>query len=99
MFKLPSKKRLQEVASVASRIFETTLNFDSRRNGNRVLRQRFRGPAMLDYYSQMNVRLKTVIQSFPQFNLVDRDEEARKAYVKMRRQRGKGPPPKSKSEL
>ncbi|KAG5518887.1 hypothetical protein PMAC_002418 [Pneumocystis sp. 'macacae'] len=96
MLKLPSKKRLQEVSSVISRIFGTTFNVDSRRNGNRVLRQRLRGPTVLEYYSRMNVVPKTIIRSFPELKLVDPIEESRKADVDRRRRRGKGPPPKSK---
>ncbi|KTW29566.1 uncharacterized protein T551_02182 [Pneumocystis jirovecii RU7] len=96
MFKLPSKKRLQEVATVVSRIFGTTFNVDCRRNGNRILRQRFRGPAILDYYSRMDINPKTIIRSFPELKLSDPVEEARKADVDRRRRRGKGPPAKSK---
>ncbi|KAG5439143.1 hypothetical protein PCANB_001442 [Pneumocystis canis] len=98
IFKLPSKERLREVSNIVSRVFGTTFNPESRRTGNRVLRQRFRGSVLLDYYSQMNIPLKRIIKAFPQLKLVDYEEEKRKMNAEIRRRRGKGPPPKLKGK-
>ncbi|EMR08075.1 hypothetical protein PNEG_03515 [Pneumocystis murina B123] len=96
MEKLPSKKRLLELKSTACRIFGTIFNPKALRMGNRVLLRRFPGSTVSQYYSRFNLPPKVLIRAFPHLNLVDLDESVRKEWVERRKQRGKGPPPKSK---
>lgn len=83
----PSPARLQALAKVSCNIFSTTFNPTASRNGNKILRQRLRGPALLDYYPTENVKLQTVIRAFPELGLLDEAEEIRKADVDARKRR------------
>lgn len=96
MFKLPSKERLKDIARLSSSIFGTIFNPKACKTGNHILRQRFRGSILLDYYSGMNISLRDVRKAFPHLNLIDQDEERRRINVEIRKRRGKGPPTKSK---
>ena len=83
----PSAARLQALAKASCNVFSTTFNPTASRNGNKILRQRLRGPALLDYYPSENVSLQTVIRAFPELNLLDEAEEIRKADVDARKRR------------
>lgn len=83
----PTAQRLQALAKVSCNIFSTTFNPTASRNGNKILRQRLRGPALLDYYPTENVKLQTVIRAFPELGLLDEAEEIRKADVDARKRR------------
>ena len=81
------KARLNDLAKASSKIFSTTYNPTASRNGNKILRQRLRGPALRDYYPTENVKLQTIIRAFPELGLVDEAEEIRKADVDARKRR------------
>ncbi|ORY78677.1 mitochondrial ribosomal subunit S27-domain-containing protein [Protomyces lactucae-debilis] len=86
--------RIQALQKLSCSIFNRVHNPTAQRFGNKILRQRLRGPALLDYYPTENVKLQTIIRAFPELGLVDEAEEIRKADVDARKRRGKGPPPK-----
>lgn len=83
----PPAARLQALARASCNIFSSTYNPTASRNGNKILRQRLRGPALLDYYPTENVSLQTIIKSFPELKLLDEAEEIRKADVDARKRR------------
>lgn len=83
----PSAARLQALAKASCDIFSTTFNPTASRNGNKILRQRLRGPALLDYYPTESVKLQTVVRAFPELGLVDEAEEIRKSDVDARKRR------------
>lgn len=70
------------------RIFATTYNPDGVRMGNKILRQRLRGPALAAYYPRKMVDLKDLTKEFgPALEFVDEDEDDRQEslalYVKV----------------
>lgn len=83
----PTAQRLQALTKVSCNIFNTTFNPSGSRNGNKILRQRLRGPALLSYYPTENVKLQTIIRAFPELKLVDEAEEIRKSDVEAKKRR------------
>ena len=90
----PPAARVQALKKLSSAIFGTTYNPSASRNGNKILRQRLRGPALLDYYPATQVRLSSVVRAFPELKLVDEEEEVRKQDIDALKRRGKGAPKK-----
>ncbi|RPB02596.1 hypothetical protein L873DRAFT_1732889 [Choiromyces venosus 120613-1] len=94
---LPPRERLQELARTTSRIFSTTYNPQNLRTGNRVLRERLRGPALLDYYQPgRRVGVVDLRRHFPMMSFVDEQERQRLLDVQSKKARGKGAPKKKK---
>lgn len=90
----PAIARRQALQKLSSAIFGSTYNPTASRNGNKVLRQRLRGPALLDYYPAPQVKLSALIRAFPDLKLVDEEEEVRRADIDALKRRGKGAPKK-----
>lgn len=67
-----------DASQTRCRIFATTYNPDGVRMGNKILRQRLRGPALAAYYPRKMVDLKDLTKEFgPALEFVDEDEEDR----------------------
>lgn len=62
---------------VSCRIFSTTFNPNNIRTGNKILRQRLKGPTFLEYYPRRVVTFKDLKRSFPMLQFRDVDEEQR----------------------
>lgn len=60
---------------VQCEIFSTTFNPNGVRMGNKVLRQRLRGPTMAKYYPQRGPDLNTLFKEFKSLELEGIDEE------------------------
>ncbi|KAI9673321.1 MAG: mitochondral 37S ribosomal protein S27 [Trizodia sp. TS-e1964] len=71
------RSRLLELMKVQCRIFSTTYNPEGVRTGNKILRQRLRGPALASYYPRRVVTLKDLAAAFPDLEFYDEDEEDR----------------------
>ena len=95
-------KRLVELQKVSCSVFGTTFNPTGARLGNRVLRQRLRGPALLDYYPDRYIvadTLRKLRRLDPDtFSAKSLHEENRVADIETRRRRGKGTPKKMSKE-
>ncbi|GAO49005.1 hypothetical protein SAICODRAFT_35268 [Saitoella complicata NRRL Y-17804] len=60
----PSVTRLQALQKTASQIFMTTFNPTNARTGNKVLRQRLKGPTISDYYVRTNITVAKFVKGF-----------------------------------
>ncbi|KAI9759384.1 MAG: hypothetical protein M4579_002373 [Chaenotheca gracillima] len=88
------KARLLDLLKVQCRIFSTTFNPERLRMGNKVLRQRLRGPALVDYYPKRVGTYKDLTRAYPEFETWDDDEEERLEDIQVAKARGKGRPKK-----
>lgn len=82
---------------VQCRIFNTVFNPTAERTGNKVLRQRLKGPSFSAYYPRRVVTFKDLQRVYPQWEMYDEAEEDRTEHVAMLKARGKGAPKKAKS--
>ncbi|KAK7723987.1 mitochondral 37S ribosomal protein S27 [Diaporthe eres] len=91
------RERLLQLLQTRCRIFATTYNPDGVRMGNKILRQRLRGPALAAYYPRRMVDLKDLTKEFgPALEFVDEDEDDRQESLAFLKARGKGAPKKKK---
>lgn len=79
-------------------IFQTSYNPSSKRSGAKYLRDRLRGPSMVDYYPPDPINITKLNKMYPGFNLVDRNEVQRLIDIRDRKERGKGAPKKAKNK-
>ncbi|EEH50448.2 mitochondrial 37S ribosomal protein RSM27 [Paracoccidioides brasiliensis Pb18] len=81
------------------RIFSHTYNPERQRLGNKVLRQRLRGPALASYYPQRIGTLKELGKAYEHLGLrmVDYEEGERLEVIERLKSRGKGNPKKRRT--
>lgn len=60
---------------VQCQIFSSTFNPEGIRTGNKVLRQRLRGPALAAYYPRKVATVRDLIKEFEPLHLTTEDEE------------------------
>ncbi|GAB7357244.1 hypothetical protein MBLNU459_g8223t1 [Dothideomycetes sp. NU459] len=65
--------------------------------GNKILRQRLRGPALAAYYPRRIATFKDLAKAYPEYETYDDDEEDRVENVQITKSRGKGPPKKKRT--
>lgn len=98
---LPCHKPLIPVLQVQCRIFSQTYNPLRLRTGNRVLRQRLRGPSVAAYYPRRVATIKDLKNAYKHFDeemeTWDDDEEDRLEHLALAKQRGKGAPKKKRT--
>ncbi|KAI1330642.1 mitochondrial ribosomal subunit S27-domain-containing protein [Xylariaceae sp. FL0255] len=96
-----NRARLLDLMRVQCQIFSTTYNPERLRMGNKILRQRLKGPTMAAYYPQRLPDIRDLAKEFKHLNLeVDLDdEEDRLEHVEGRKQRGKGAPKKKRVKI
>ncbi|KAM0325404.1 hypothetical protein ACHAQA_007390 [Verticillium albo-atrum] len=93
------RARLLDLMKAQCQIFATTYNPEGVRMGNKVLRQRLKGPALASYYPRKVVSINTVMKAFgPQFTTFDLKEEERLDHISSLKARGKGAPKKKKTK-
>ncbi|KAL8732225.1 MAG: hypothetical protein Q9181_004041 [Wetmoreana brouardii] len=81
---------------VQCRIFSMTFNPTATRTGNKILRERLKGPAVAAYYPRRVATYKDLKALYPGLETYDEDEEDRLEYLALRKARGKGAPKKKK---
>lgn len=79
------------------KIFSTTFNPEGVRTGNKILRQRLRGPALAAYYPRKVVTINDLRKAYPELLTWNEEEEARLENVAITKSRGKGPPKKKRT--
>lgn len=81
-------------------LFNTTYNPTGARLGNKVLRQRLRGPALAQYYPRRAVTHRDLVDAFKHLDLEtwDDEEEDRLETLQVRSMRGKGAPKKKRTK-
>ncbi|ETN41118.1 uncharacterized protein HMPREF1541_03053 [Cyphellophora europaea CBS 101466] len=94
------RSRLLELTKLQSSLFSTTFNPSRLRLGNKVLRQRLRGPALVSYYPRKSATIEDMLQSFKRFGLEgwNEREEDRLEGLQIAKMRGKGAPKKIRTK-
>lgn len=80
------------------RIFNTTFNATAQRLGNKILRQRLKGPSLAAYYPQRVATFVDLKRLYPGYELYDDFEEDRLEHLQIAKSRGKGAPKKKKAK-
>ncbi|KAG5296041.1 hypothetical protein I7I50_09007 [Histoplasma capsulatum G186AR] len=93
------RSRILDLVKAQCRIFSHTYNPGQQRLGNKVLRQRLRGPALAAYYPQRIGTLKELEDAYDALGLrfVDYPEGKRLAVIEKLQSRGKGAPKKRRT--
>jgi len=80
-------------------IFSTTFNPNRQRLGNKVLRQRLKGPQLAAYYPRKSATIEDVLNEFKKFGLKgwSEEEEDRLEGLQIAKLRGKGAPKKKRT--
>ncbi|KAG6009274.1 hypothetical protein E4U21_002878 [Claviceps maximensis] len=76
------RARLLDLMKARCQVFATTFNPDGVRLGNKILRQRLKGPAVAAYYPRKMATIKDVKREFgPVLATWDEREEDRFEYI------------------
>lgn len=80
-------------------IFSTTFNPEGQRLGNKILRQRLKGPILAAYYPRKSVTISDLQKDLQRYDLetIDEDEEDRLEDIQVAKLRGKGAPKKKRT--
>ncbi|KAI9704701.1 MAG: mitochondral 37S ribosomal protein S27 [Bogoriella megaspora] len=92
-----ARSRILDLMKVQSRIFSTTFNPHALRTGNKILRQRLRGPTLAQYYPRRVVTIRDLKKAYPEYEVWDEKEEERLEHVAALKAKGKGPPKKKRT--
>lgn len=82
---------------VQCKIFSTTFNPEGVRLGNKILRERLRGPALAAYYPRKVATIKDLRKAYPELETWNEKEEDRLETVAITKARGKGAPKKKRT--
>ncbi|TQS36610.1 hypothetical protein Golomagni_02933 [Golovinomyces magnicellulatus] len=93
-----ARARLLDLLQVQCKVFNTTYNPDGLRLGNKILRQRLRGPSVLAYYPRKVATLQDMNRCIPEWETLDEDEEERLEHLRIAKARGKAAPKKKKTK-
>ncbi|RKF58949.1 Mitochondrial 37S ribosomal protein S27 [Erysiphe neolycopersici] len=91
------RQRLLDLLKVQCNIFNTTYNPEALRLGNKILRQRLRGPSILAYYPRKVATLQDMNRCFPNWETLDEREEERLENLRIAKAKGKAAPKKKKT--
>ncbi|CAI4212506.1 unnamed protein product [Parascedosporium putredinis] len=76
------RARLLELMKAQCQVFATVYNPEGLRLGNKVLRQRLRGPALAAYYPKRTVSVRDINNSFgPHIETWDEAEQERLEHI------------------
>ncbi|KAJ2902352.1 mitochondral 37S ribosomal protein S27 [Zalerion maritima] len=80
-------------------IFSTTFNPTRIRTGNKILRQRLRGPSLVSYYPKLEFTLREFKDEFAKLDLemIDEEEDDRDEHLEGLKFRGKNAPKKKRA--
>ncbi|KAI1427537.1 mitochondrial ribosomal subunit S27-domain-containing protein [Xylaria sp. FL1777] len=78
-----TRARLLDLMKVQCQIFSTTYNPEGIRMGNKILRQRLRGPSLAKYYPPKGPTINTLEKEFKSLGLevLDEEEEDRQEHL------------------
>jgi len=91
-----SLPRLSTLFQTQCRIFDTIYNPTRARLGNKILRQRLKGPALAAYYPRRLATIQTLERAYPGYEFANEEEDDRLENVQVAKSRGKGAPKKRK---
>ncbi|KAL5355468.1 mitochondrial ribosomal subunit S27-domain-containing protein [Aspergillus floccosus] len=91
--------RILSLAKAQCRIFSATFNPDRLRLGNKILRQRLRGPALASWYPKKAVSFRDLQDAYRPLGLTtfDEVEDDREEAIQIAKLRGKGRPKKKRT--
>ncbi|KXH66094.1 hypothetical protein CSAL01_06698 [Colletotrichum salicis] len=93
------RARLLDLMKAQCEVFATVYNPERLRTGNKILRQRLKGPAIADYYPRKVVTIKDVQREFgPEVLTLDLEEMDRLEHIAGLKARGKSAPKKKKTK-
>ncbi|KAE8147957.1 mitochondrial ribosomal subunit S27-domain-containing protein [Aspergillus avenaceus] len=94
-----SYNRILDLAKVQCRIFSWNFNPQRLRLGNKILRQRLRGPALEAWYPKKTVSFRDLQESYRPLGLTmfDEAEDDREEAIQIAKLRGKGRPKKKRT--
>ncbi|KAL1967231.1 hypothetical protein VTN77DRAFT_3277 [Rasamsonia byssochlamydoides] len=94
-----SKSRILDLVKAQCRIFSMTFNPQRLRLGNKILRQRLRGPALAAWYPRKTVSFRDLQETYRPLGLTifDEAEDDREEAIQIAKLRGKGRPKKKRT--
>lgn len=94
-----SRLRILELTKLQCSLFSNTFNPNNARLGNKILRQRLKGPALAAYYPRKTATIEDIQKEFEKFDLVtwNEEEEDRLEGLQIAKLRGKGAPKKKRT--
>ncbi|KFX86657.1 hypothetical protein O988_08222 [Pseudogymnoascus sp. VKM F-3808] len=92
-----ARSRVVDLMKVQCKIFSTTFNPEGVRLGNKILRERLRGPALAAYYPRKVATIKDLRKAYPELETWNEKEEDRLETVAITKARGKGAPKKKRT--
>lgn len=72
-----ARRKKPDSVQLGSQIFNTTFNPTGLRTGNKILRQRLKGPALADYYLKRGPTIKDMRKLWPDMRFPDEEEDQR----------------------
>ncbi|KAK0634530.1 mitochondrial ribosomal subunit S27-domain-containing protein [Bombardia bombarda] len=93
------RARMLELVKAQCQLFSTTFNPEGVRTGNKILRQRLKGPALAAYYPRKIITIRDFQKEFAPLDLMidDEVEDDRLEHIAALKARGKGAPKKKNS--
>ncbi|KAK4132996.1 hypothetical protein BT67DRAFT_443371 [Trichocladium antarcticum] len=93
------RARLLDLMKARCELFSTTFNPEGIRTGNKILRQKLKGPALASYYPRKVLTFRDFYKEFEPLNLMIENEEEidRLDHVAALKARGKGTPRKKRT--
>ncbi|KAK3315142.1 mitochondrial ribosomal subunit S27-domain-containing protein [Apodospora peruviana] len=90
------RARILDLMKARCQVFGTTFNPDGVRTGNKILRQRLKGPSIVSYYPRRLVTHQDFQKEFANLELTvnNEEEEDRLEHIQGLKSRGKGAPKK-----
>ncbi|KAL3459883.1 mitochondrial ribosomal subunit S27-domain-containing protein [Aspergillus heterothallicus] len=91
--------RVLDLVKAQCRVFSLTFNPDRLRLGNKVLRQRLRGPTLAAWYPKKTVAFRDLRDAIKPLGLTtfDEAEDDREEAIQIAKLRGKGRPKKKRT--
>ncbi|MCJ1428731.1 mitochondral 37S ribosomal protein S27 [Sticta canariensis] len=93
-----ARSRILDLLKIQCRIFSMTYNPERLRAGNKILRERLKGPSMAEYYPRKVATIKKLRALYPDMETWDDDEEDRLEALTLLKARGKGAPKKRRTK-
>lgn len=78
---MPSTQLNSNICQVQCRIFSMNYNPERLRTGNKILRQRLKGPSVAAYYPERPPQHKDLKALYPDLETWDEDEEDRLEHI------------------
>ncbi|KAG0647952.1 small ribosomal subunit mS33 [Hyphodiscus hymeniophilus] len=93
------RSRILDLLKVQCRIFNHTFNPERLRTGNKILRQRLKGPALAAYYPQKMATIPDLQRAYAAEGLetINEPEDDRREHIRILKARGKGAPKKQRT--